>query len=355
MRPFVVLALPRSRTAWLAKFLAPGQLRCGHDLAIECESVHDFVSYFVDGDQPLAGTIETGSVEGFAALRALMPAAQFIVIRKSEHEVILSLAKLGISGHEVEDQVCARGRMLDAVSAEPGVITIRHSALASEACCAYLFQLCTGLTHDSARWQRLAGINVQIDMAERHGLLRERAEAIAKLKHSAQAFGPMPKPAHSWTIAREPWAGIWPEIEPLGRQHFAECNAGLSPRPYAPNAQLMQLMSLAGLLHWWTARDADGRLVGYMSWSVLNDPESTGLVYADQGAWYIEDSGNSWGMAYELWHRALADLKLMSVRQLYLHHHLQGRGAHLGQFFERQGAAPMKTVYSLWLEDQAHG
>ena len=41
MPPFVVFALPRSRSAWLARFLTWGDWMCGHDELRHCRSLDD--------------------------------------------------------------------------------------------------------------------------------------------------------------------------------------------------------------------------------------------------------------------------------------------------------------------------
>jgi hypothetical protein len=91
-----------------------------------------------------------------------------------------------------------------------------------------------------------------------------------------------------------------------------------------------------------------GKLVGYFTWTVARDPESEGLLTGTQGAWFVEP-GVPARVSKRLWDRSVSDLKAIGVQCLYPHHRLQGRGAHLGRFFERQRAKPIKTEYSLWI------
>ena len=57
--PFIVFSLPRSRSAWVARFLSYGEKRCGHDVATECGSLAELTGR-LHGEY--AGTAETGAV-----------------------------------------------------------------------------------------------------------------------------------------------------------------------------------------------------------------------------------------------------------------------------------------------------
>ena len=65
--PFIVLSLPRSRSAWISAFLSYGGRKCGHDLAPTCGTMAEFVAMFGGGGY--AGTAETGAVVGWKAIR----------------------------------------------------------------------------------------------------------------------------------------------------------------------------------------------------------------------------------------------------------------------------------------------
>ena len=57
-QPFVVLALPRCCTAWLAQWLSYGPWQCGHDEIRHCRSLDDVKLWLA---QPFTGTVETAA------------------------------------------------------------------------------------------------------------------------------------------------------------------------------------------------------------------------------------------------------------------------------------------------------
>ena len=56
--PFIVYALPRSRTFWLSKFLSYGGWACDHDEAVRLRGLDDMQSSL---DIPMRGSVETAA------------------------------------------------------------------------------------------------------------------------------------------------------------------------------------------------------------------------------------------------------------------------------------------------------
>src|ERR1700743_833304 len=99
-RPFVVFALPRSRTAWLAHWLSLQQ-DVGHDISILCDSPEDFFRQFAEGK--MRGCVETAAIDAWRLIRARMPEARFVTIRRPLGAVRVSLLKFGLDpGPELE-------------------------------------------------------------------------------------------------------------------------------------------------------------------------------------------------------------------------------------------------------------
>lgn len=159
--PFIILSLPRSRSAWLAHFLRYSGRAVHHDLATECSSVGDFKAKL----RLLDGTVETGAVLGWRLIREELPEAKLVVVRRDFREVGLSLAKFGLQPpwHEL----IQRAMMLDAVSEVPGVLTIEYSALDDPLVCKALFEFCLDLPFDWAWWQQFHTTNIQVNMPRR--------------------------------------------------------------------------------------------------------------------------------------------------------------------------------------------
>lgn len=154
-----------------------------------------------------------------------------------------------------------------------------------------------------------------------------------------------------YALAVEPWsAAWWAEARPLAEAHAHEVDDGIEPRRrFKLDERQMALGAEAGVIKLATCRAADGRMAGYFTWQVQMDVESEGLLVAHQGGWYAEPE--CWGAALQLWDYSVAFLKRLRVQNLFVHHRTQGRGSHLGRFFERQGAKKIQTTYSLWIGD----
>lgn len=53
--PFLIVGLPRSRTAWLAAFLSDGEVFCHHELIRRCDSVECYESELLSTRHPIVG------------------------------------------------------------------------------------------------------------------------------------------------------------------------------------------------------------------------------------------------------------------------------------------------------------
>lgn len=128
LRPFVVFALPRSRTAWLAHWLHAFEHPVGHDIAIECDWATDFARSFAYG---MRGTVETGAIEGWRELAKAFPQGRFLTVRRPLAEVRESLASFGI---EADAELAERDAKLDAIEREGFVESVTYANLRQQGC-----------------------------------------------------------------------------------------------------------------------------------------------------------------------------------------------------------------------------
>ena len=151
-----------------------------------------------------------------------------------------------------------------------------------------------------------------------------------------------------YEIKLEPWSpSRWAELKDLAGAHFEEVDGDVEPnRPLNVDEDLMQLMQDGGSLRMFTARK-DGKVVAYFTWSVQPDVESKGLLIGMMGAWYVAPGYPR--AAFDMFAFSREHLRAEGVQCLYPHHRVQGRGSHLGRFFERQGAKRIQETYSLWI------
>lgn len=176
MNKFIILALPRSRTFWLSNFLSYGGNRCGHDIAVECDSIEDFEKKMFW----LSGTCETGAMIAWRTLRRRLPDAKIITIRRSKAAVIRSFERLGFDiNHEEMD---TRDALLDVVEKLPETLSFDYEELSSESSCKRLFEHCLEIKFSPEWWDGLKDCNLQINLHDRLLKLRDNAPRFVKLK-----------------------------------------------------------------------------------------------------------------------------------------------------------------------------
>jgi hypothetical protein len=345
--PFIIFSLPRSRSAWLARFLSYKNYRCGHDIAPQCTTVKEFVDLLCSG---YCGTAETGAIVGWRAILRLLPDVRIVVICRRVQEVFDSLARFGVGSPALMNELIARSAMLDRLSAQPNVRTFSFSELNEIRVCQRLFEFCLGEPFDWEWWESLANVNVQVEVAERVKYLADNHVRIEALKADARRVGG----DGDIVIASETWESVWPAIDCLFAEHFAEVEGDLANnRPYRLDEPEMCALHAKGHLRIWTAR-VDGALVGYCMWTVTKDVESAGILIALHGPWFVRKQFAHLHLGRKLFDASIDGLRKSGVRCAFPHHRLAGRGAKLGAFFRRRGAVETQHTYSLWLGETAH-
>jgi hypothetical protein len=182
VRPFVVFALPRSRTAWLSKYLAYGGERVGHDVAAKSRSVDDFFRNFDDG---MIGMVETGAMAGWRLLRERFPAAAIAVVRRPIEDVKLSLSQFGIAPRAGDLE--ARDALLDEIEREPGVLSMTFRDLYEQKNRRRMFEHCLIYGWKPAWDAQWAHVNVQIDFPQALRDVAENQVAIVAMKQELAA------------------------------------------------------------------------------------------------------------------------------------------------------------------------
>ena len=311
----------------------------GHDIGVECATPEEFLGRL---GADLAGTCETGAAFAWRIIRKERPDLKFAVILRDPMDVCASLERFGLHGYLPEMKT--RLEYLAEISRLPGTLNLTYEALCRPSACADLYEHCLGEPFDVGWWRQMDGLNVQVDMRRQVERLRTNAPQIAALKAEVT------RRLAECVIDVEPWGSrFWADAKALAEAHFEEVDGGVAPgRSLKVNERLMGALSDAGVLKIITAR-IGGELVGYYTWNIQDDVESEGLLIAQQGAWYVSPSHPR--VAFLMFHEAVRRLKEMGVQCIYPHHRTQGRGAHLGRFFKRQGAKEIQHTYSLWIGD----
>lgn len=164
MTPFLVLAQPRSRTAWLSSFLTYGPWYCGHEEARHLRSIEDAASWL---NTPFTGSAETAVAPYWRTLVKLRPDVKIVTVRRPVQESIDSFNKLPFQWDQtfLRNRVEQIDRKLDQIKARlSGVMEVNFHDLTDEATCAALFEHCLELPHNSPRWQQMSTMNIQCNM-----------------------------------------------------------------------------------------------------------------------------------------------------------------------------------------------
>jgi hypothetical protein len=169
--PFVVMALPRSRTAWLSVFLSYGAWRCSHERAVTMRAWGDVERFF---GAPRHGSVETGISPGWRLLEEAFPALRRAVVLRPVADAVASTLRLPIEriGARFDEARLRRNyaylhRCLRAVAARPGVLALSLAELDTEDGCRRLFEHCLPYRFDREWWLMLRRLHIEQD-ALRH-------------------------------------------------------------------------------------------------------------------------------------------------------------------------------------------
>lgn len=330
---FVVFSLPRSRSTWLSRFL-----ECKHDLGLRASSVEDLI----DKCDACEGTVETGTVIGWRELLGVFPQIKVVVVRRELIEVCRSLEAKGIIPNLLD--LGRKNYQLDLVSLEPGVMSVKFESLNRLEVCGAIYQHCKGRPMELGWWEQLAPINVQPNIGELLEISINNATNLACMKGNIFR-DPERLLEEEVTFTEEPLAVVWPEGIQLAVKHYQEVEPE-SPRKFAPDLEMFLRMWNAGHLLILAAR-RKGVLIGYMIWKLGFDMESWGNLMAEQGPWFVEKK--EFGVGKELFERSIEKLKEASVKYIFPHHRLLGRGKELGKFFVSQGMEEIQHTYYKWI------
>lgn len=146
-------------------------------------------------------------------------------------------------------------------------------------------------------------------------------------------------------LAWERWHVLWPDVEPLMREHHAEIGEA---REFSPDTGAFGAMCEGGMLKTLVARDGK-TIMGYIMWFISNALDSQRVRVATQGPWYVTPRARNTGLGLKLLRGSFGALREHGVASLYLHHWHHGAGPGLEAIFTRLGAKPVESVFSLSL------
>lgn len=354
--PFIIFALPRSRTAWLSHFLSYGEWLCGHDEARHMRGFDDVKAWL---SQPCTGTIETSTAPWWRLLEGIAPTARVVVIRRPVAEVVESLMRIPgcqFNRDEVTADLTRLNRKLDQIAARvPGALSVDYADLDNEAVCARIFEHCLPYTHDGTRWKALAETNIQINMpaliryCQAHRPQMEKLASIAT--HRSHTMLALRRPADqgSMTFQSEGFDQWLDDAQPLLEEHHAQI--GENPGNWRnKNIPLLRALDEMGMMQITTAR-SNGRMFGYLMTLLSPSLAAEGVLSAVNTAFFADPSCP--GLGLKVQRAALASFKALGVGEVLWETNTVGGGNRIASIYRRLGAEEKGSVYRLRLAEAA--
>jgi hypothetical protein len=187
--PFIVYALPRSRTKWLSAFLSYGGWTCYHEHAVMLREAADIRAFLA---QPRVGFAETAAGQAWHLIHHYRPDIRAVVVRRPVAETVAAMIEAGrTAGVSYDSERLGRvmtygDRCLDRISQLPGVLSVRYDELGAEETCGRIFEHCLPFRFDRDWWRSLKDRNIQVDLAQYFQYYRCNRDSIEALKRDCK-------------------------------------------------------------------------------------------------------------------------------------------------------------------------
>lgn len=352
MTGFVILALPRSRTAWLARFLSYRDWHCGHEQLRYVRSLDDVRAWL---SQPNTGTCETAAAPFWRLLLKYSPDTRIITVRRPVGEVVDSLLKAGISVDRATLQagMARYDRKLDQIERRvPGVMSVTFADLAAEETCRRIFETCLPYPHDHQRWVALAGENIQISLSAMVRYVKENYTELDRVATIAMCA--MLKDLRSRKAASGEVTVREETVDDLardGREMMERHCLKIGEKPDAwmtRNIPLLRALQQQGFFQVIIGR-CNGKVFGYLGTAISPSLENQSWTVAENGMFYAAEEVP--GLGLKMQRAAIRALRSKGVRQLFMRSGLRGDGQRMDVLYRRLGAQDFGKLYCLNLED----
>lgn len=348
--PFLVLGLPRSRTAWIARFLSYGEWSCGHDQLRYMRSLDDVKAWL---SLENSGTCETGAAAYWRLALKFRPDIRVVTIRRPVDDVLESLARVGLDYGMVERRkvLAAMDRKLEQIEGRiPNVLSIAYQDLQGETACSQLFRFCLPYNHDPAWWNAVAPINIQINFPALMRYIHANGPAIEKL--IAQARQTMltdmairPAETGGLTIQEETIDAWHDDCQHLFREHCVA--VGEHPDNWKnKNIPLMRQLYGLGVMQVMIGR-CNGKAFGYLMTIVAPSLEGKNRTSAQHTTFYASPAFP--GLGLKLQRAALTALQGKGVQETFMRAGVRGDGDRTDVLFRRLGAQDFGRMFRVEL------
>lgn len=343
MQPFIILALPRSRTKWLSKYLSYRDWHCGHDELQHCRSLEDAKTWWT---QPAVGTVETAAAPFW---RLLPSGIRVVTVRSSVADVLASVVRAvpDCDPAAVERLLVAADHKLGQIEARvPGVMSVRFGDLADETTCAEVFEHCLPYPHDRNWWASWNGQRVSGNIAAQVRYCRAYLPQLQKLARAAKHrmladLTPDAEPPEGFTFQDEPFDRWYADATALFREHMAQTGQDIEDWS-RKNIPLGRRLDDAGAMQIITAR-SNGRMFGYLMSIIsptLDDPNALMANHLPVFA-----SPDCPGLGMRLQRASIEALRAKGVTEVFGRAGTRGSGPRLGAVFRRLGFEEAGQLY----------
>lgn len=354
--PFVIFGLPRSRTAWLSRFLSYGDWVCGHDELRHMRTLDDVSSWF---RQPFIGAIETAAAPWWRLLDHFARDARIAVVRRPINEVVDSFLRLDgvrFDRPRLEKAMWRAERKLDQICARlPNVMEVTYEGLSDRREAAALFRHCLGIEMPSLWHARWDPQNVQIDfraMMRHFEAYRPAMDKLASVaKHQTLAMMQVNEVAQpdSLTIQTECFDSWLADAPELFDAHLVQ--VGEAPGDWKrKNIPLMRQMDQIGAMQIVTAR-SNGRMFGYLMTLVTPSLVSEGVTSALHTTIYADPSCP--GLGLKMQRAAMQHLQARGVQEIFMQAGTRGSGERIDAIFRRLGALECGRLFRIDMPEAA--
>lgn len=159
--PFVVLGMPRSRTAWLSKVLSYGGFICLHEPSPDFRDLADLINLL---HAPNVGISDSGLTLLWRQIVAARPDVRIVAVRRPIADVIDSCHAVGL--HGIEGNIERIERALTEVEQRPGTLCVDYDDLNHFDCVATIFAFCLRQALPLDRWSHYQDLNIQADVGQ---------------------------------------------------------------------------------------------------------------------------------------------------------------------------------------------
>lgn len=347
--PFVIFGLPRSRTAWLSKFLTYGEWFCGHEELRHMRSLQDVRSWL---SQPCTGSAETTAGPWWRLLSRYSPSARVVVVRRPVYEVLGSLLKLGIPfDREALEKALPRlnAKLAQIERRMPNVLSVRFADLEREDVCSAVFEHCLPYRHDRRWWGLASPLNIQCSMpamvryAAAFKPQMDKLGDIAKHAILADLTARKIEPPVGFTFQEEDFKTWFVDGQALFHEHSIE--VGEHPQSVLnKNLPLMSAIYDLGNMQIVSAR-SNGRMFGYLMTIINPSLEGREIKSSVHTAFYA--SRNAPGIGLKLQRFAIERLRAREVDEVFMRAGPRGSGPKMSALYRRLGAQPEGDLYRL--------